>query len=162
MAVTPYFSSSETDFYQNDLYMRTRSHTYSLSLSADANRQGIFGITYDIQGRMSRSRSQGYSPSTSYGLAQELKINIYPMRKLVLTVKPQHNVIQTAPSTFKNYCFLFAGASYLWKKWNFILRGEDLLNNAYYRIESVSATSSSITEIPLRGRAVTMTVKFRF
>lgn len=162
MAVTPYFSSAETDFYQNDLYMRTRSNTYSLSLSADANRRGIFGLTYDIQGRMSHSRSQGFSPSTSYGLAQELKLNIYPMRKLILTIKPQHNVIQTAPSTFKNYCFLFAGASYLWKKWNFILRGEDLLNNAFYRVESVSATSSSVTEIPLRGRAVTLTAKLRF
>lgn len=161
-AVTPYFSTTSTDFYQNEIYMRTRSNTYSLSLSADVNRRGIIGLKYDVQGRVSRSRSHGYSPSTSYGLAQELKINLYPVSRLILTVKPQHNVIQTAPSTFKNYCFLFAGASYLWKKWNFILKGEDLLNNTSYRVETISAASASVTEIPLRGRTVTLTAKFRF
>ncbi|MDE5843955.1 MAG: carboxypeptidase-like regulatory domain-containing protein [Muribaculaceae bacterium] len=162
ITVTPYFSNTKTDFYQNDIYMRSNSNTYSLSLSAEANKQGILGIKYDIQGRISQSKSKGYSPSTSYGLAQELNINIYTIPKLILTVKPQHNVIQTAPSTFKNYCFLFAGASYLWKKWNFILRAEDLLNNKYYRVETISPASTSLTEIPLRGRSISLNVKFKF
>ncbi len=62
------------------------------------------------------------------------------------------------------YYFYICFIIYIFAKNIFItiLRGEYLLNNAYYRIETTTATSTSVTEIPLRGRSFTLTVKFKF
>lgn len=157
------YSISTSNQLQQDILLTSESNTYNIMFSLNGKISSLLNCVYYISYSNSKSAMKDAATVTNMGIisstSQKFQINVFPAKTLILSMDMSYSQSTTTgnlPSTF----FMDLWAQYKFKRWEFNIHWNNILNANEYIIAYYGDFYSSVNAYELRPSNIILSVRF--
>lgn len=158
----PSFSRMGQDVAQQDIMSRNIYSIYSANLHISNRWFSQLYVQYRFSGYYMHNRSGGFGSSSLTNWFHTLDVSYFPVKKFSIDMKAELSTLDNASAGHDNFFFCDLSGTYTFRKLTLMLSARNLFDVKDYTVTNFSSVNESTRSLPLRGREVIATVKFKF
>ncbi len=158
----PSFTRMGQDVAQQDILSRNTYSIYSADVRVSNRWFSWLYAQYHFSGSYSHNRSREFGSSSLTNWYHTLDVSYFPDKKLSIDFKGELCTLDNAAAGHDSFLFCDLSGSYTLRKMTFMLSARNLFDVRDYTITNFSSVNESTRSLPLRGREIIATVKFKF
>lgn len=162
LTLSPSYTRSKTRLIQQDIPMRNVSHVVSLLLKAELKAIDKLSVSYSAKGRAIWNENKMTESHLLKDLTQHLALYFFPIKNADISVTSDYIVYEREENRYSSYFFLDIAGTYKYKRMEFGITASNILDDDIFSKTDLSAADSYYQQIPLRGREILLSVKFKF
>lgn len=159
---SPTYNAIQSPLVRQGIRFVNRAHLVTLALKSEWHWASKLTVAYQLTSRGAWTQNRFATSKIRWSFDQKVALSYFPIDGLELTCKMAHTAYEHQENSYHQFYFLDALASYKYKKFEFTLLANNLLNLKRYSIVTYFDISTYRLELPLRGREFLAMVKFSF
>ncbi len=162
LTINPSFTQMRSQLIQQDFMIYNTSNVASLLAKAELKAINKTSIIYSTVGRAVWNDNNMTNTTLLKDFMQNLALYFFPNKNIDLSLASEYVLFEKKKDVYSSFFFLDITGRYKYKKLEFSVVGNNLLDNDIYSKMQLSTVNSFYQELPLRGREVIFFVKFAF
>ncbi len=162
LTFSPSYTHIKSRLIQQDMRIRNIANILSFSAKTEWKAIEKFTLIYNVLGRGTWNKNNIRETLLLKDFSQNLSLFFFPTKQIDLSITADHVLYEKKKNKYLSFFFLDLAASYKYKRMEFGITANNLLNNDIFSITSVSTVNSYFQQMPLRGREFMFSLKFNF
>ncbi|MDR0395422.1 MAG: carboxypeptidase-like regulatory domain-containing protein [Tannerella sp.] len=152
LTCTPNFTQIISKMIQQDNLINNKSNNVSLSLKAELKKIKKIYINYIVEGKVNWQDNNLTDKRIRRNFGQLLTVFYFPKTNIDISVTSDYTLLESDKNQFSAYSYVDFKGRYKFKRTEFGLSVNNILNNRVYSRIYYSSVNSTFQQIPLRGR----------
>lgn len=162
LSLSPSYNMAKSNLIQQNILTRNNNNTASVSTKIDWKLIRNINVVYNATGRISWNKNNLTKTMPLKDFTQNLKLFYFPTKSLDILVNCDHIIYENIQNDYSDFFFLDFKATYKYKRTEYELALNNLLNNNLFSISELSSVNIYNQQIPLRQREFLFSVRFNF
>lgn len=162
LGLIPSYTMVKSNIIQQNIITNNTNNTASVSTKIDWKPIMNVNIIYNTTGRISWNNNNLTETKPLKDLTQNIQLFYFPIKTIDFLVNCDYIMHENTEKKYSNFFFLDFKGTYKYKRIEYELSLNNILNNNLFSISELSSANIYNQQIPLRQREFLFSIKFNF
>lgn len=161
IGISPIYTFHRSTIRQQNMLTTNKYHIYETTVKISNSKLSWLRTEYSLTGKMYQNKNSLSSSQNIYNICQNFESNFYPTKYVSIDAVANYmSLIHANNSEHTLFCDLTA--TYKLKRISFTIGAKNIFNTHSYTVNQFSSVNEYSQKIPLRGREIMFSAKFKF